>query len=39
MIGVIGKFCTFATDSGLPKWKTFRSRKIKKLSETENIYL
>ena len=30
-------FCTFAVESGLPKWKTFCDSKNKKLSKTENF--
>ena len=34
---IFGKFYNFATDSVFPKRKTFRNKKTKKLSKTENF--
>ncbi len=37
IVNVFGKFITFASEFGFLKRETFRFKKIKKLSKTENF--
>ncbi|GEM_PF-6086852 len=38
LLTIFRKMIIFALDFGFPKRETFRNRKIKKLSKTENFY-